>query len=426
MSFSIYEWVIIFTNIFWTYTIYKFLEVFYGRKKTSQKVEITSYVVYYLLLTLICLFAYLPIVLMIYSFTAFMALSYNYESTLKNRMVSTLLIYLIFAGIDITVSLLSGYLSFSLFSQNTYSSIFGLIACRILSYLIVLVLNNFKNIKKGESVPNSYWFAIVLIPVSSLYINLLLFQSVGISVGQVMIGIVLIFLINFATFYLYDAVTAAASDKMQSMLILEQNKYYDRQLETIKSSLQTTGSIRHDLKNHMLSIRALIESGDTEESLNYITNIMSDIGAKGNLSATGNTVIDSVINFKLQEAEHRNIRTNLDLSIPEHLNIPSFDMTIILGNLLDNAIRAAHKIEGDSFLNIKLSYDKSRLLVRVENPYIGDICEKDGDLVTTDDDKENHGIGLRNVKKVIQKYNGTMTIDYRNGLFSISVLLYLD
>lgn len=425
MSFSIYELVVIFTNIFWTYTIYKFMGVFFDTKRTSRKVEYLAYLIFYILSVSMFLFVNIPIVFIFFNLFAFIALSYNYEAKIKNRILSAIFIYLILAVAETMAALFSGYLDFSLFTMNTYSSIYGLIACRIISYAVVLVLYNFKNIKKGESIPNSYWFSIVLIPTSSLYIDLLLFQSVGISVGQVMAGILLIFLINFATFYLYDAVTAAAADRMQNLLILEQNKYYDRQLETIKSSLQTTSSIRHDLKNHMLSIRALIESGDAEESLNYIANIMSDIGTRGNLSATGNTVVDSVINFKIQEAEHRNIRSNLDLNIPEHLSIPSFDMTIILGNLLDNAIRAAYKVE-DSVLNIKLSYDKGRLLIRVDNPYLGEISERDGDLVTTDDDKENHGIGLRNVKKVIQKYDGTMTIDYGNGLFSISVLLYLD
>lgn len=426
MMFSMYEWVIIITNVFWTYTIYKFLEVFYDRKITSKKVELLSYIIYYILLTIICLVAYLPIVLMIFSFASFIALSYNYESTIKNRIVSTLLIYLTFAGIDITVSLLSGYIDFSLFSENTYSSIFGVIVCRILSYLIVLILNNFKNIKKGEPVPNSYWFSIILIPVASLYINLLLFQAKGISVIQVMIGVVLIFLINFATFYLYDVITAALSDKIQNVLIMEQNKYYDKQLETIKTSLHTTNSIRHDLKNHMFSIRSLIESGDTEESLKYISDILEDIGTRQSYSTTGNTVIDSIINFKFQETEQTGLKIDLDVKIPEKLEIPSIDMTIILGNLLDNALKAVNKVKQDQFINLKMKYDKGRLLIQADNPYAGEINEENGKILTTNEDKENHGIGLENIKKVIQKYNGSMDIDYSDNLFSVSLLLYLD
>lgn len=426
MQLGLYEWVIIFTNIFWTYTIYKFIEVFFDKKKTPRKVELLSYVAYYLLITIICLFAYLPVILLIFNITALLALTYNYETTIKNRMLSAVFIYMILIAIDITVSLLSGYLYVSMFLMTTYSSIFGLIACRILTYAIVLVLNNFKNIKKGESVPNSYWFSTVLIPVSSIYIILILLQAREISSFQVIIGIVLIFLINFATFYLYDVITAALSDKMQSLLILEQNKYYDKQLETIKTSLQTTNAIRHDLKNHMFSIKALVETGETKESLNYISEIMDDIGARKDYSTSGNTVIDSIINFKFQEAEHMGIQTNLDLKIPSKLDMPSFDTTVILGNLLDNAIKAASEVNQNPYVSLRMRFDKGRLLIQADNPYIGEINEENGSLITTDQDKENHGIGLRNIRKVIQKYNGTMDIDYCNNIFSISLLLYLD
>jgi sensor histidine kinase YesM len=334
--------------------------------------------------------------------------------------------YLILAAVELIVGLLSGYLDFSLFSTNTYSSIFGLITCRLITYVVVLVLNNFKNIKKGETVPNSYWFSIVLIPTSSLYVILLLFMARSISTIQVMVGMILIILINFATFYLYDVIIAALSDKIQNLLVIEQNKYYDKQLEMIKTSLQTTSTIRHDLKNHMFSIRSLIESGDTKETLDYISEIMDDIGARKDRSSTGNTVIDSIINFKLQEAEQRNIKTNLDLKIPEKLEIPSFDMTVILGNLLDNAIKALDMVKDNPFINLKMKYDKGRLIIQTDNPYEGDIIENEGKIITTHEDKANHGIGLQSVKKVIQKYDGIMNIDHSDNIFSISLMLYVD
>jgi signal transduction histidine kinase len=426
MHYGLYEWVSIALDTFGTYIIYRFMEVFFDKKRSGKGIEFLSYFIYYIVSTLLFIYLNIPIVFMIYNLAALVALSFNYESTIKNRILMALFIYLIIAGVEIAVSLLTGYLDFSLFSLNTYSSIYGLIACRIISYAVVLVLNNFKNIKQGNPVPNSNWFSIALIPVASLYVNLLLFQARGISVIQVMVGVVLILLINFATFYLYDVITAALSDKMQNMLVLEQNKYYDKQLEMIKTSLQTTSAIRHDLKNHMFSIRSLIESGDTKETLDYISKITDDIGTRKDCSATGNNVIDSIINFKLQEAEQNGIKTNLDLNLPEKLEIPSFDMTVILGNLLDNAMIAVIKVTGDRFINLKIKYDKGRLMIQVDNPYTGQVIEEDGRIFTTNDDKENHGIGLQSVKKVVQKYKGVMDIDHSNNVFSVSLLMYVD
>lgn len=368
----------------------------------------------------------IPIVLMISNLLAFFVLSFNYESSLKSRILSTVFIYSILLGTEMAVALVSGYFHFPVFATNNYSSIFGLVLCRILSYIIVLIMNNFKNIKNGESVPTSYWFCIVLIPIASLYIILMLFLARGLSVAQVLTGIILVFLINFVTFYLYDAITAALSEKMQSLLILEQNKYYDRQFEIIKASLQTTNTIKHDLKNHLFSIRTLIENGNKNESLDYISNIMDDFGTKNNYSTSGNTVIDSIINFKFQEAAHDGIKTGLDLRIPEKLDIPSIDMTIILGNLLDNAIKAVSKVKEDRYINLKIKYDKGRLLIETTNPYTGSINEENGKLLTTDKDKENHGFGLQSIKKAIQRYDGIMNIDYSDNIFSVSIFMYVD
>lgn len=426
MHFSLYEWVYIITSIFGAYTIYKFMEVFFETKKPHGKVELLTYIGYFIFITAICLFVNIPIILMICNLAAFIGLSFNYVSTIKKRILSAVFIYLILLCVEIIVGLISGYFNFPIFSTNNYSSVYGLIACRILSYVVVLILHNNKNIKKGEAVPNSNWFCIVLIPASSLYVILLLFQAEGLSVGQVVASVILLFLINFATFYLYDVITEALSERMESLLILEQNKYYDRQLELMKASLETTKAIKHDLKNHMFSISSLVQNGDKKETLNYISDIVADFGGRQDYASSGNIIIDSIINFKFQEAQRREIKTTLDLSIPEKLEIPSFDMTIILGNLLDNAIKAAFEVKENRYINVKIKYDKGRLLLQVDNPFTGKMNEENGKFITTKEDKDNHGIGLESIKKVIYKYNGTMNVDYSGNIFSITLLMYMD
>ncbi len=426
MQISLFEWVYLVTNIFLAYTIFKFMQVFFDTRKTNKYVELLSYVIFFVVISAVYLLIDIPVVTMVSSLIVYFCLTYNYESTIKNRIISTVLIYLVLMCVEILVVIISMSSYYPIFETNNYSSAYGLIIMRVLSYVVVLVLNNFKNIKKGESMPTSYWFCIALIPAASVYLILLILQSSSLTVQQVISCVALIFLINFAVFYLYDVVTTALSDKMKNLLIMEQNKYYDKQLETMKSALLTTKAIRHDLKNHMISIQSLVENGDKKESLNYISEIMNDIGARKDYSDSGNTVIDSVINFKFQEAEQRKIRTSLDLKVPDDLGIDSFDMTVILGNLLDNAIKAASKVENDPFISLNMRYDKGRLMIQLDNPYIGEINEQQGDLVTTEADKENHGFGLQSIRKVIQKYNGTMDIDYQDHLFSISLLLYLD
>lgn len=427
MQFSLYQWVYIITNVFYVYTIYKLMKVFFDVNRTNVSLERLTYVVYGILITIIYFTVNIPAVLIIFNIAAYFGLTFNYEGTIKKRILSAMLTFLILLLTEFIGVLPFQSFNFSLFVENDFASSYGLIICRIFAFVAALILNNFKNIRKGESVPTSNWLCILLIPMASLYLHLLLFYAKGLPIAHIFAGVVLLFLINFAAFYLYDAITAAMSEKMHSMLVLEQNKYYEKQFELIKTSVQTTSTIRHDLKNHMYSIRALTEEGKKDSVLEYIANIMEDLGTKHNLAASGNTVIDSIINFKFQEAEQRGIKTALELKIPDDsMGIPSFDLTIILGNLLDNAIEAAAKVAGNSYINVKIRLDKGRLLIQVENPYRGEIKGSKDRLLTTKADKENHGIGLDSIKNAIQKYDGTMDIHYADNIFSVSLLLYVD
>ncbi len=426
MHFTLYEWSFIVLNIFGTYTIYKYMEIFFEIRKSNVIIEFFTYFLYALFITVIFLFVNIPIILMTCNLIAFILLTFNYESTVKKRIVSVLLIYLILMCVELVVGLASGYFDFFIFSVNHYSSIYGLVVTKILSYAVVLILKNFKNIKKGETVPNSNWLCIVLIPLTSLYMILLLFQAEGLKSVQVLAGIILFLLINFATFYLYDKIIVSLSEKMQNLLIIEQNEYFNRQLNLMKTSLEAIKTIRHDLKNHMFAIQALIEGNETEKALEHISLIMNSIGAKKDYAVSGNSIIDSTINFKLQGAEHNGIKTTVDLNIPEDLKISSFDLTVILGNLLDNAIEATLKVKEGRFIDVKMKYDKGRLLIRIDNSYRGEIKEEKGRLLTTKENKNNHGIGITSVKKVIQKYDGQILLDYSGQVFSVSILLFLE
>jgi sensor histidine kinase regulating citrate/malate metabolism len=140
---------------------------------------------------------------------------------------------------------------------------------------------------------------------------------------------------------------------------------------------------------------------------------------------TENIDIDSILNFKIQAAEQQNIKIALDLSIPEKMCIPSFDVAIILGNLLDNAIEAVAELEKEREIKTKLNYDKGRLIILVENPYQGERIKEGNRYLTTNKEPSKHGLGLKNVKSVLQKYDGTMDITQQKEVFSVSLLLFV-
>lgn len=99
-------------------------------------------------------------------------------------------------------------------------------------------------------------------------------------------------------------------------------------------------------------------------------------------------------------------------------------MSIILGNLLDNAADALAKVD-KKILDIKIKYERGILYISIYNSYNGKIIvDKRGKLLTGKLEKENHGLGLESVERIVKKYNGISKISYEEHIFKIDIMLY--
>ena len=103
----------------------------------------------------------------------------------------------------------------------------------------------------------------------------------------------------------------------------------------------------------------------------------------------------------------------------------NFNICVILGNLVDNAVREASKSE-EKQLTIKMQIKQELLLIFIENSYSGKILENKNGLQTTQTELAIHGIGLENVKKVVIDNGGEIKIDYTSNRFCVQVLLYMS
>jgi signal transduction histidine kinase len=403
------------------------MRIFYAKENTNKKViEIGSYIIYFIAITMLHIFVKIPIILLISNLGLFLMLTLNYKSSFKKRILTALLIYLTLMCIEMIIVLYTGYFKLDLLIRNDYESILGIIIIRIVSYFIVLIIGSYKNIRQGDIVPNTYWLCILIIPIGTLYLLITTFMVRGLASVTIFMSIAFVLLINFATFYLYDEISRILSEEKDKILMQQQNKYYEKQLELMRESLKSIKTIKHDLKNHMTSLYVLVEEDKKEELLEYLSGVIEVFNNKEGLASTGNTVIDSIINFKLQEAEKEKIAVNIDLNIPKELKIPSFDITIILGNLLDNALNAVKKLEKNRYIDIKIKYTKGRLILKIDNSFDGTIIKEKGKIITSHRDKNNHGLGLESVKTVLEKYNGVIEFKYDSNKFHTALLMFVE
>lgn len=363
--------------------------------------------------------------MMISNLLGFFLLSFIYKTGLKQKILSSVLIYIILLCIESIVALGTGYINFPEFNKNYYSSILGIVSVQMFSYLGVLVLQNYKKIINGEIVTPSYWIGILTIPMASLFIITTLFTADRLSVLQVILCIIFLLGINIVAFSFYENVVIALESRMAEKIVMQQNHFYEKQFETMKTSIENTRAVRHDLINHLYVIQSLNQKKEIDKINEYLQEALNAFDNKKVVLSSGNLITDSIVNFKVEEAEQKKIKVKIEVSVPERLNISSFDMTVILGNLFDNAINAVSEVEESKReIDFGMHYMKGLFVIKMSNYFEGIISYKDGKIVTSKADKENHGIGLSNVKNTVKKYQGRVEIAHTADVFSITAVLF--
>ncbi len=418
-----YEITYIVTSIFGTYVIYKMFRLFFDKPQTCRKTEVLSYIIYYFINLLVFFTVRKPVILLAANIALFLGLSFNYHASLAKKIIFSCLSYIILMLVETLVVLVTGYFSVPVFEYSGYDSSIGLVLIQILSMLLVTILTNMKNIKNDIPVPDFYWFSTIFVFSASLYIFINFFVYGRFSQFQMIIMTICILGINFAILFLYDTLYSSFSAKTEKMLLEQQNKAYEKQLDLIRQSLDSVKIVRHDIKNHMIALKNLNSDKKNAKFDEYVDSIISSVNSNTIYSNSENLIIDSILNYKLQTIADMDIELNVDVTIPKKLDVSDYDMTIILGNLMDNAITALKKCEGKKHFSIKINYSRGNIIITLNNSYNGEIKEKNGILLTLKNDEKNHGMGLKSAEEAVNRNNGYMKIYYDDKNFKTTVIL---
>lgn len=167
-----------------------------------------------------------------------------------------------------------------------------------------------------------------------------------------------------------------------------------------------------------------------EEIRRYIERIgMSYLGVPGDADS-GNPLLDAIIGTKKNYAAAKGIDIRAKLQIPEGMKPDGVDTVILLGNLLDNAIEASERTPEGVVPEIEaeIRYHLGALCMTIRNTYDGRLdgrSSKDGELLKTDKpDQGQHGIGMANILRVVEKYDGYMEWNAEEGIFTVIIMLY--
>lgn len=304
----------------------------------------------------------------------------------------------------------------------------GIIATDIMFFMVVLLLKKVVAIRNHIEIPLAEWAAVVVIPILTLIISTLVldkcndevFVAVG-EIGLVFVNVLLIFLI--------ERIQKIYAEQLDINLLKQQNQAYENQMFLIREAEDRIASLKHDLKNHFFSLEKLAEQSDADSIKTYLKNLSSDMDYNHDyvksFAETGNFVIDSFLNSKLTKASSLGSDVSVDISISKGINIDYKAISIILGNLLDNAITALEKCENEKTIRVVMRETPGKLFIKIENSHHEMIKKAGNKILSTKADRQNHGIGLKNVQKIVEKYQGSMDIKYSDELFSVRMIIFL-
>lgn len=411
-------------NFFSMLYIHRFMTAFFDEtEKRDSKYLWLLYFVYPLLTSIVYLEANYPIINLAANVIALFVISLQYRIGLGQRIIAVGLTFFCMVGIESACVAATNYLGASIFQTGTYKNIVGLVICNLIIFAVSLIIHNLKNIKKNILMPTSYWLAIVGIPAISIITILAILHNSKVNQIQSIIVIIAFLIINGFIFYLYDALISSYNLKIQSTLLEEEKEYYYNQCQYMQQSEHEMNSFRHDVRNQLDMIYELLKHESKSCINEYAERLERNLDSRV-YSRTGNIELDSILNLKLSQAKQKGIQISCESDIPGDLQLNASDLMVILGNLLDNSITAAEKVKDNPFIKVGVSYSKGMLFISIENAYFGKIIEINGHLLTTKNNKEHHGYGLSNVRKVLEAYHGMIEFEHTKNIFRIDAALY--
>ena len=413
----------------WAVTVFaatRIIRVFFEKRRTSILVLMLSYLLFYVSPVLAFLLFNIPIISIIANLVPMFIITLNYESTIVKRFATMLGTYLLLVAAEFHAAFLADNNHLTLFDHVGYSNIVGFIGMALTSVIIMLFIQRFKNISKNTITSPIFWISAVVIPALSIIVFVL--GVMYLPQGPVIITTAAISIINILVFYFQDILSTAYEDKLKSALHIQEKEYYFAQNQLMQESVKKVRSIRHDMNFHLAAIKDF--TGENKAATDYINSLLNDISKSEVYSTTGNIAFDSIINFKLKTAEEDSVKLDLSIFVPPVVNVEIADIVTILGNLLDNALDAVAKVE-DKLIKLDIEYSKESLFIQLENTFDGEVKYEKGKseadkIITTRKDGDNHGYGLKNIRKSVEKYNGHVDISHDGNVFSVGVLLYVN
>lgn len=423
-----YDYIFMLSEIIYTLTVYKIINVFFTNKKINSVYEKILYAIFNITVVVVYLKFNIPLLTIVANFIfILLLLSLIYDDTFKRKALVTILIIFFLLISDILLSMIFiNVVNENILQKNNFFDIYVVFIVNMIRYLFVLIVIIFYKIRIEKNIPLIFSLPIALTAVISMVvtINMLLVVDSN-NYKFILINMVLIFIICIILIYIFNKIVNVMTENARQKILIKQNEYYEKQIEADRNYINHTRKIKHDMKNHMYAIKNMAKNNMSKDIITYTNDILGKIEGEKVYINTGNYLIDGILNVKFEEIKNQGIDFKYDVKMPEGIKLPDFEVITILGNLLDNAIEGVRSIKDNRYIEVFISYKDSNLLIKIVNTFDGLVIKDNKGFVSRKGEKAYHGIGLENVREQVEKNNGYMNIDTGNCMFAVDLFINL-
>ena len=340
-------------------------------------------------------------------------ISLPYRGSMLRRLFSVLMIVMIFT--------LSEQIAIVLFAV-LYNSTPGIVSQKagyayaiqgvsdVLAYTSIVLIGLLRRKQQKAQTSSKIYILVSIIPsVSVVFSGAFFFSNDYMQIsnpGTTMQIWAFIVVINLLTYLLFN--TLEETYAQNQALVLEQQYYHLREeyYQKMEDHQKEIRMIKHDLKNQLLAspLELVIERLSQQTKYDF----------------TAHSGVNAVLCAKYQLALQENVICEFEARLPEDIQIAAVDLTVLTGNILDNAIEACRYCDSRRYIRFRCIYVNGSLVVSSENSTDGKV----NSLKTRKGDSFNHGLGIESIKAIVEKYNGEMQYHFRSCYFTLSLTLF--
>ncbi len=374
--------VILFTKVAQTVIAERFTHTFFDNDGNRVR-KVFAYLFSVFIAIFVNLFFHKPIFNFLSIFLGLSAIALSYNGTIKRKCIFVFYILAVSCLIDLVVS------AFLIkpFGYDGYSAFVSIFALLLL-HATQLVTERFFENDLGIELNNRYWLFIIASLLVCIITSIVIFMDKTVSSFSLSLVCGAFLLVNIIISYLMDDLVKSSQKALENQVLRDQVSSYEREIMLQNKNMEALRSFRHDMKRHFAEISAL----------------------------------DTVLNYMLQRAVDKKIQLNVKVVVPSDLKLSAYDMNIIFGNLLENAIEAQKDVKNPS-IDLEINYLMDSLVVEISNRCLQKVIFKGGLPVTTKQSVREHGYGLKNVKKVLDKYISTLDFECSDERFTVKILM---